>query len=92
VRENVIADQAWQKTSHDAKHRKAEEYQPGDLVTVRWKQVKKGVCKKFSQRNIGPFQIVRKLGPSTYEVEDLPSHRTASRWRVFNAHATQMNR
>ncbi|EFX78073.1 hypothetical protein DAPPUDRAFT_320766 [Daphnia pulex] len=92
VRENVIADQARQKTSHDAKHRIAEEYKPGDLVTVRRKQVKKGLCKKFSQRNIGPFQIVRKLGPSTCEVEDLPSRRTATRWRVFNAHVAQMNR
>ncbi|KZS10496.1 Uncharacterized protein APZ42_025040 [Daphnia magna] len=52
----------------------------------------KGVVQKFSQRNIGPFQIVRKLGPSTFEVEDLPSRRTATRWRVFNAHVAQMNR
>jgi hypothetical protein len=48
--------------------------------------------KKLFHRNIGPFQIMRKLGPITYEVEDIPSRQTATRWRVFNAHVSQLNR
>jgi hypothetical protein len=92
VRQNVLADQARKKKHYDAKHREAEEYCPGDLVTVRRKQLKKGACKKLFHRNIGPFQIMRKLGPITYEVEDIPSRQTATRWRVFNAHVSQLNR
>ncbi len=92
MRQNILADQARQKKHHDAKHREAEEYCPGDLVTVRRKQLKKGACKKLSHRNIGPFQVVQKLGPNTYEVEDIPSRRTTTRWRVFNAHVSQLNR
>jgi hypothetical protein len=63
VRQNILADQARQTKHYDAKHREVEEYCPGDLVTVRRKQLKKEACKKLSHRNIGPFQVVQKLGP-----------------------------
>jgi transposase InsO family protein len=78
------------KLNHDHRHRPADTYLPGDLVLVRRKQSRPGSNAKFQPRYIGPFQVVRPVGPLTYQVEDPPATRTKTRWRVLNAHVAQM--
>ena len=39
---------------------------------------------------VGPFQIVRKLCATTYQVETLPAQRNKRKKRQFNAHVCQM--
>ena len=51
---------------------------------------RKGKCKKFECRFIGPLQVLKRLTPTTYRIEDLPSTRTRRRWRVLPAHVSQL--
>ena len=47
-------------------------FEVGDLV-LKWDHPhdEKGKHTKFQQLWVGPFQIVEKLGPSTYKLQDL---------------------
>ena len=55
------------------KHKDGTKYfEVGDLV-LKWHYPhdEKGKHMKFQQLWVGPFQIVAKLGPSTYKLQDL---------------------
>jgi hypothetical protein len=63
------------------------------LVLVRRKGLKKkGKTKKFLPKFIGPFQVVKKVCPTTYLVEDLPALRRKKKYRRFNAHVVQIRK
>ena len=53
-----------------------KEFEVGDLV-LKWDHPhdEKGKRTKFQQLWVGPFQIVAKLGPSTYKLQDLQGGR-----------------
>ena len=55
------------------KHKSGQkEFEVGDLV-LKWDHPhdEKGKHTKFQHLWIGPFQIVEKLGPSTYKLQDV---------------------
>ena len=55
------------------KHKsRTKDFEVGDLV-LKWDHPhdEKGNHTKFQQLWVGPFQIVAKLGPSTYKLQDL---------------------
>ena len=51
---------------------------------------KKNKTKKFLPKYVGPFQVVKKICPTTYLVEDLPAKRKKKRFRRFNVHVVQI--
>ena len=64
----------------------------GELALVRRKIIKKGKRHKFLPKFVGPSQIVKRVGPVTHLVEDIPGQRTWRRNRRFNAHVGQLKR
>ena len=63
---------------------------PGQLVLVKRRGRVVGRTTKLLQRFTGPYQVVKRLCPTTYLVEDIPARRRRRRWRRFNAHVTQL--
>ena len=59
----------WWFDKHKARKK---EFEVGNLV-LKWDHPhdEKGKHTKFQQLWVGPFQIVAKLGPSTYKLQDL---------------------
>lgn len=49
-----------------------------------------GKTTKLLPRFTGPYQVVRRVCPNTYLVEDLPARRRRRRWRRLNAHVSQI--
>ena len=76
----------------DLRRRVVKDLFPGELVLVRRKLKKKGKTKKLLPKYIGPFQVVKKVCPTTYLVEDLPAQRKKKRFRRFNAHVVQIRK
>ncbi|KZS20857.1 Uncharacterized protein APZ42_012348 [Daphnia magna] len=74
----------------DPRRRNDRQYIKGDLVLVQRNIRKKGMTKKFLPKFIGPFEIVKKVCPITYLVEDPPTRRKRQIWRRFNAHVAQI--
>ena len=88
----IQAAQIRQKKYYDARRRPSQEFLVGDLVVVRRQVRKKGIPKKFQPRFVGPFEVIRRLSPTTYQVGDLECNRTAGRWWVFPAHTSQLKK
>lgn len=63
---------------------------PGELVLVRRKLKKKKKTKKYLPKYVGPFQVVKKICPTTYLVEDLPAKRQKKSFRHFTVHVVQI--
>ena len=49
-----------------------------------------GKTTKLLPRYTGPYQVVRRVCPTTYLVEDIPARRRRRRWTRFNAHVSQL--
>ena len=68
--------QSWQKSYHD-KRRKDLEFEVGDHVFLRvtpWTGVGRALkSRKLTPRFIGPFQILKKVGPVAYQIALPPS-------------------
>ena len=92
ARLNIIEKQEKVKRLVDLRRRVVKDLFPGELVLVRRKLKKKGKTKKLLPKYIGPFQVVKKVCPTTYLVEDLPAQRKKKRFRRFNAHVVQIRK
>ena len=57
----------------DLRRRVVKELLPGELMLVRRDLKKKNRTKKLLPKYVGPFQVVKKLYPTTYLVKDLPA-------------------
>jgi hypothetical protein len=72
IQANILAAQSRQKSDTD-KRRRPLEFEVGDHVYLRVSPMK-GVCRlsikgKLSPRYIGPYPIIDKYGPMSYQVE-----------------------
>ncbi|KZS03337.1 Uncharacterized protein APZ42_033963 [Daphnia magna] len=74
----------------DPHRRNAREYVEGELVLVRRNIRRNGRTKQLLPKFIGPFEIVKRVCPTTNLVEDPPTKRKRMVWRRFNAHVAQM--
>jgi hypothetical protein len=90
ARLNIIKKQEKSKRLVDQRRRIVQDLRPGELVLVRIKLKKKNKTKKFLPKYVGPFQVVKKIWPTTYLVEDLPAKRKKKRFRRFNVHVVQI--
>lgn len=82
--------QAKLKNRTDKNRRKQQLFQPGDLVLVARTIRKTRLTKKLLPRYIGPYQVVKKVSPLTYLVEEIPASRKKRVWRRFPAHVSQL--
>lgn len=92
VKLRIIEKQKKVKQYVDGKRRVVRDLCPGELVLVRRNLSKKGKTKKFLPKFIGPFQVVKKVCPTTYLVEDVPHRRRSQVWRRFRAHICQIRK
>jgi hypothetical protein len=53
-------------------------------------QISESLIFAFPISPFGPFQVVKKICPTTYLVEDLPAKRQKKRFRQFNVHVVQI--
>ncbi|KZS16055.1 Uncharacterized protein APZ42_018258 [Daphnia magna] len=87
----LISDsQNQSKRLFDPRRRNGRQYIKGDLFLVQRNIRKKRMTKKFLPKFIGPFEIVKKVCPTTYLVEDPPTRRKRQICRRFNAHVAQI--
>ncbi|EFX73068.1 hypothetical protein DAPPUDRAFT_253577 [Daphnia pulex] len=75
ARHNIIRKQEKSKRLVNQRRRIVRDLRPGELVLVRIKLKKKNKTKKYLPKYVGPFQVVKKICPTTYLVEDLPANR-----------------
>lgn len=59
-----------QKRYYDRRRGPVQVFDLGELVVVRRKETKPGIPKKLQPRYVGPFEVVRQLSATTYEVEE----------------------
>lgn len=90
ARQRILQHQAKRADAINGRRGKMTEFRPGELVLVSRTIRKPGRTQKFLPRFIGPFQIVYKICPTTYMVEELPALRRRRRWRRFPAHCAQI--
>ena len=90
VRHVLLAKQRKTNKSLDAMRHFATEYAPCDLVLVRRNLSKKGLTKKFLWKFVGPYQVLSRIAPTTYQLEVVSSSRRST--RRFHAHVCQMKR
>jgi hypothetical protein len=89
----IIEKQEKVKRLVDLRGRTVKDLYPGELVLVRRKLKKKGNTKKLLPKYVGPFQVVKKVCPTTYLMEDLPAQqRKKKRFLRFNAHVVQIRK
>ena len=90
----IVIQQKQEKTRLlvNRRRRVVEDLHQGELVLVRRNLKKKDRTKKLLPKFIGPFQVVRKVCPTTYLVEDLPAKRRKKTFRRFQAHVVQIRR
>ena len=83
-----------EKMKEHVDHRRREKLNlvSGELVLVYHNVRRKGKTHIFLPKFIWPLQIVRRVGPVMYLVEDIPGRRTRRRYRWFNAHECQLKR
>ncbi|KAK8933568.1 hypothetical protein KSP39_PZI015465 [Platanthera zijinensis] len=64
-------------------HRRERSFEVGTqvLVRLRAERFPSGTAKKLNARRVGPYTVVRRIGPNAYEI-DIPRHMGIS--RVFN--------
>jgi hypothetical protein len=91
IQANILATQSHQKSYTD-KRRRPLEFEVGDHVYI-WVSPMKGVCRfgikgKLAPRYIGPYHIIDKYGPTSYQVE-LPA-KLSGVHNVF--HVSQLKR
>ena len=55
------------------------------------RRIHAGKTKKFVNRSVGPYQIVKRVSKTCYTVEDLPYNRRRQIYRRFNAHSSQLH-
>ncbi|KZS19675.1 Uncharacterized protein APZ42_013835 [Daphnia magna] len=87
----ILRKQRRAKEHVDRRRKVDTELLLGDLVLVRRKLHKKNLTKKLLPKFIGPFQVVKKVCPTTYLVEYLPARRKKNSHRWFNAHVCQIH-
>ncbi|XP_045025111.1 uncharacterized protein LOC123469829 [Daphnia magna] len=92
ARMNIVKKQEKVKRLVGLQRRVVKDLCPGELVLVRRKLKKKNKTKKLLPKYVGPFQVVKKVCPTTYLVEDLPARRKKKRFRRFNAHVVQIRK
>jgi RNase H-like domain found in reverse transcriptase/Reverse transcriptase (RNA-dependent DNA polymerase)/Integrase zinc binding domain/Integrase core domain len=76
VEERIAKAQKVQKENYDRRRRAAPDYHEGDLVLVRRLALKRGVPRKFQMKYAGPYEVFRRVSPTTYQVADLKHKRT----------------
>lgn len=87
----LIASQQRKTKAYADRFRKPDPiFKEGDLVLV-FRRRRKGT-KKFVDRSVGPYQVVRRVTRVTYLVEDLPDQRRSRTHRRFNVHVSQLKR
>ena len=91
ARELIIRRQKKSKEHEDQRRRLQRKYEVGDLVLVTRKRIAIDKTKKFIARSVGPYQVVKQMGPVSYKVEDLPFNRRGRVYRCFSAHVSQMH-
>ena len=88
----VLKSQRRSKSNYD-KYRKPDPiFHPGDLVLVARHRRANGRTKKLNPRFVGPYQVVKRMSPTCYLVEDLPYNRRKRVWRRFKAHSSQLRK
>ncbi len=92
ARQLILTTQRKSKAAYDKYHGPDPVFRPGELVLVARRRQTKGRTKKFLQKFVGPYQVVRRVSSTCYFVEDLPSHRRRRFWRRFNVHSSQLRR
>ena len=92
VAERIAKAQRIQKESYDRRRRDAPEYREGDLVLVRRLALKRRVPRKFQMKYAGPYEVFRRVSPTTYQVADLKHKRTGEFFFIFSAHVSQLKR
>jgi hypothetical protein len=92
ARLKIVKKQEKVKRLVDLRRRVVKDLCPGELVLVRRKLKKKGKTKKLLPKYVGPYQVVKKVCPTTYLVEDLPARRKKKKFRRFNAHVVQIRK
>ena len=90
VAERIRLAQQRQKLYYDRRRGPTQVFDPGDLVIVRRKAAKRGIPRKLQPRYVGPFEIVRQLSATTYEVRNLPQNWSRGRIHFFPAHTCQL--
>jgi len=90
ARQLVVSQQKKSKERADLFRKPDPEYREGDLVLV-FRRRRKGT-RKFVDRSVGPYQVVKQVTRVTYLVEDLPDQRRSRTHRRFNAHVSQIKR
>jgi hypothetical protein len=71
----IVKKQEKVKRLVDLRRRVVKDLCPGELVIVRRKLKKKNKTKKLLPKYVGPYQVVKKVCPTTYLVENLPARR-----------------
>ncbi|KZS07399.1 Uncharacterized protein APZ42_028945 [Daphnia magna] len=92
ARVRILRKQRITKERDDRRRKVDTELLIGDLVLVRRKPHKKNLTKKWLPKVIGPFQVVKKVCPTTYSMEDFPALRKKNSHWWFNAHVCQIRR
>ena len=90
IHERLKSKQQKVKARVDRKRKDPRQYAPGDLVLVARTIRKPKLTKKLLPSYIGPYQVVKRIGPLTYLVEELPASRKRRIWRRFPAHVSQL--
>ena len=90
IHERLKSKQQKVKARVDRKRKDPQQYAPGDLVLVARTIRKPKLTKKLLPSYIGPYQVVKRIDPLTYLVEELPASRKRRIWRRFPAHVSQL--
>ena len=82
VRRRIALNNEVYKASAD-RHRRYVEFKPGDMVMIRVnpERFQTGVNTKLHPRKMGPYKVLKRIGPNAYVLE-LPDDMTIS--NVFN--------
>ena len=75
ARSNYSEAQADIKLDYD-KRAKSIEFQCGDLVLVRIMKGQRGVCAKFADKFMGPYEVMSQVSPVNYVLKSLDTNKT----------------
>jgi hypothetical protein len=90
AREMIVRQQAKSKREADRYVSPGPTYRRGDLVVVYKKRRGVGLTKKLLPRAVGPYQVLKKISPVCYRLEDIPHNQRNRLHRIFNVHISVM--
>ena len=72
----AIADAQSRQAAEHNEGRRQRELTPGELVLVHYPNPQLGLADKLLSKNKGPYEIIKKLSPTTYRLKSLkPPHK-----------------